>query len=106
MGWAKYAEDNYEMIQERWDRMDGQKSIVAVTAVIPSMVCAVKVSMEISEEPKKASMKDKSLYCIECGEQFTFTAGEQKYYKRHELDQPKRCKCCREIRKARKAVAI
>ena len=44
---------------------------------------------------------DKTLVCQDCGKEFTFTAGEQAFYKEKGLDnEPKRCKECRDKRKA------
>lgn len=45
--------------------------------------------------------EDKTLVCQDCGNEFVFTAGEQAFYKEKGLDnQPKRCKECRNRRKA------
>lgn len=45
--------------------------------------------------------EDKTLVCQDCGKEFTFTAGEQAFYKEKGLDnEPKRCKECRDKRKA------
>ena len=44
---------------------------------------------------------DKTLVCQDCGKEFVFTAGEQAFYKEKGLDnEPKRCKECRNRRKA------
>ena len=44
---------------------------------------------------------DKTLVCKDCGNEFVFTAGEQTFYKEKGLDnEPKRCKECRDKRKA------
>lgn len=44
---------------------------------------------------------DKTLICQDCGNEFTFTAGEQEFYHQKGLDnEPKRCKDCRDKRKA------
>lgn len=45
-------------------------------------------------------MMDKVLTCIGCGEQFTFTAGEEKFYANKGFTEPKRCAGCRAKRKA------
>lgn len=45
--------------------------------------------------------EDKTLVCQDCGNEFVFTAGEQAFYKEKGLDnEPKRCKECRNRRKA------
>src|SRR5215470_12369270 len=48
-----------------------------------------------------ASTEDKSITCVDCGEEFIFTAGEQAFYRERGLtNEPTRCKRCREARKA------
>lgn len=46
------------------------------------------------------SFEDKTLQCADCGQQFTFTAGEQEFYAtRGFQNEPKRCPDCRRSRK-------
>ena len=46
-------------------------------------------------------MEDKKITCKDCGKEFIFTVGEQEFYKEKGLDnEPKRCKECRNRRKA------
>ncbi len=48
-----------------------------------------------------ANAEDKSITCVDCGEEFLFTAGEQAFYRERGLtNEPTRCKNCREKRKA------
>ena len=48
-----------------------------------------------------ASSDDKGITCVDCGEEFLFTAGEQAFYRERGLtNEPTRCKACREKRKA------
>ena len=45
--------------------------------------------------------EDKTLVCQDCGKEFIFTAGEQAFYKEKGLEkEKKRCKECRDKRKA------
>jgi CxxC-x17-CxxC domain-containing protein len=45
--------------------------------------------------------EDKTIVCVDCGAEFTFTADEQqKFAERGFTNEPKRCKTCREARKA------
>ncbi|MDR0905731.1 MAG: zinc-ribbon domain containing protein [Oscillospiraceae bacterium] len=45
--------------------------------------------------------EDKTLVCKECGNEFTFTAGEQEFYaERGFQNEPQRCKNCRDNRKS------
>src|SRR5262245_13031251 len=47
-----------------------------------------------------ASIEDKSITCVDCGEEFLFTAGEQMFYRERGLtNAPTRGKSCREKRK-------
>ena len=49
------------------------------------------------------SFQDKSLQCSDCGQQFTFTAGEQEFYSSRGLqNEPKRCPECRRARKSQR----
>ena len=48
-------------------------------------------------------MEDKTLVCQDCGKEFVFTAGEQEFYKEKGFEnEPKRCKACRDARKAQR----
>lgn len=40
-------------------------------------------------------MPDKTIYCTVCGRMFTFSAGEQSFYKLHNFPKPKKCKACK-----------
>ncbi|HOP11074.1 MAG TPA: zinc-ribbon domain containing protein [Oscillospiraceae bacterium] len=45
--------------------------------------------------------EDKTLTCKDCGQQFTFTAGEQEFHaEKGFTNEPQRCKACRNARKA------
>lgn len=47
-------------------------------------------------------MEDKKIKCIDCGEEFVFTVGEQEFYKQNGFEnEPKRCKSCRDAKKNR-----
>lgn len=44
--------------------------------------------------------EDKTLVCKDCGQEFTFTAGEQEFYaEKGFTNEPQRCKACRSARK-------
>jgi hypothetical protein len=64
----------------------------------------------MSAETQTTTYTDKKLTCVECKDSFTFTARDQEFYaqKVNEKtgkgwDEPKRCRTCREKRKAAKA---
>lgn len=45
-------------------------------------------------------MEDKTLVCKDCNKEFTFTVGEQEFYKEKGFDNaPVRCPDCRKARK-------
>lgn len=47
---------------------------------------------------------DRSMACVDCGQEFNFTAGEQEFYaQRGFTESPKRCPSCRQIRKAQRS---
>ena len=47
-------------------------------------------------------MSDRTLTCRDCGQQFTFTAGEQAFYQERGFSEPQRCPTCRQARKAQR----
>src|SRR5260370_22716995 len=49
---------------------------------------------------EKTVMPDIEITCVECGETFPFTEREQEYYRERNLTHPKRCKPCRDARRA------
>lgn len=44
-------------------------------------------------------MEDQVLTCRDCGQEFTWTAGEQEFYASKNLSSPTRCKACRAKRR-------
>lgn len=44
-------------------------------------------------------MSDRTLTCRDCGQAFTFTAGEQAFYQERGFSEPQRCPTCRAARK-------
>jgi hypothetical protein len=48
---------------------------------------------------EKIDFLDRQLTCLDCGGEFTFTTGEQRYFWAKGLSEPKRCKPCRMLRK-------
>ncbi len=45
-------------------------------------------------------MPDVEITCADCGTTFPFTEREQDYYQERNLSHPKRCKACRDSRRA------
>ena len=48
---------------------------------------------------EKIEFLEKQLTCLDCGREFAFTSGEQRYFWAKGLSEPKRCKSCRMLRK-------
>lgn len=46
--------------------------------------------------------QDKELTCKDCGQNFTYTTGEQEFFESRGFSEPTRCKACRDIRKNQK----
>jgi hypothetical protein len=50
--------------------------------------------------------EDKTLKCVDCGADFTFTAGEQEFYaSKGFTNEPKRCPTCRQAKKQQRVSA-
>lgn len=47
-------------------------------------------------------MTDRTLTCRDCGQEFTFTAGEQDFYTSRGFSEPQRCSDCRAARKTQR----
>jgi Probable zinc-ribbon domain len=45
-------------------------------------------------------MADKTITCADCGQPFTFSQGEQEFFQQRGMSEPKRCKECRQAKKA------
>jgi hypothetical protein len=43
---------------------------------------------------------DRTLTCVDCGEEFPFSAREQAFFAEKGFQPPKRCKSCKQVRKA------
>ena len=96
MGLAKYFEDNYEMYLERTDEHQ-KNDVIAGTTISINITPVVR----LVNNSNTLINTDKKIRCKECGDFFNLTVGEQKFYQKHNLCNPKRCKRCREIRKSK-----
>lgn len=104
MSFAKYFEDNMEIIEDRFalrQQENAPTPIYRVTQNVGSKLYLVttKVVEVKPEAPQKRKRKKKKIVCCDCGETFLFTGGEQKYYEERKLSEPKRCPACRQKRK-------
>jgi CxxC-x17-CxxC domain-containing protein len=50
-------------------------------------------------------MSDSTITCRDCGQAFTFTAGEQAFYQERGFSEPQRCASCRAERKTQRNAA-
>ena len=55
-----------------------------------------------TEELSRDDFEPRDLQCVDCKEPFIFTPGEQAFYATRQFSDPKRCKPCRDINKAKK----
>ena len=104
MGWAKYAEDNYEIMIERQRLAESRSYEPIIKVSFKPETDNTKVIIGIKAKDNSKSFKEKEdqyLYCRSCGRIFTFPVKSQEYYESKGWDAPKRCKVCRELRKAR-----
>ncbi len=51
-------------------------------------------------------MADRKLVCVDCGDEFDFTEGEQQFFADKGFDAPKRCKPCRQAKKNKKGAGV
>ncbi len=103
MGWAKYCEDNIEIMLERQmlriERQIDTKIIVDFrTTIRPA---ANPIVEEKSTAKVTSKYEDKYIYCKECGRKFLFSGKQQSYFESRGWVPPKRCISCREHNNAR-----
>ncbi len=46
--------------------------------------------------------EDRTLTCVECGAEFTFTADDQQFHASRGYQEPKRCPTCRQARRSQR----
>lgn len=104
MGWAKYYEDNLEIMHERKTTMQSYKQESKIKVVCTGTLSVANIIVEIKEETtvtKQIEYKDRYIVCKDCGCKFLFSANSQKHFDKMDWDAPKRCKCCRSYRNTR-----
>lgn len=57
--------------------------------------------MDKAQAESGIDFKDETIICCDCGEDFTWSYGEQLYYRDRSLSPVKRCPKCRELRRKR-----
>lgn len=100
MGWAKYTEDNLEIINERLSRAEEKEHYIAKQVALRVTVCIAPMTVT-KNKPIAAKRENKSIICKDCGRAFAFSVRDQLFYEKMGWNPPKRCKACREHRKIR-----
>lgn len=96
MGWAKYMEDNLEIINERlFQRAEGRETYQSAQTTIKMTVCITPLAAA-EKEPVQAKREGKYIICKDCGRAFDFSVRDQLFYEKMGWNPPKRCKACRE----------
>lgn len=104
MGWAKYHEDNVEIMNERKAVMQSYRKETEIKIVCTGILPITNIIVEIKEQPtapQRIEYQDRYIVCKDCGRKFLFPAKMQKYFDKMDWDDPKRCKCCRSYRDTR-----
>ena len=85
MGWAKYHEDNLELLHDRQYMQD-----------TPQYKPATRTICIVEKKAEPDVFYDKLLRCKGCGRQFRYSASAQKVFKEKGWAPPKESKCCRD----------
>ena len=97
MGWAKYMEDDLEIIESR----NANRYFEIYSMSYPSPVLKPTSKPEPLEQILDdliAPFKDKIILCRDCGEKIPFPAEKQKAFSEKGWGPPKRCKRCKSKR--------
>lgn len=81
MGWAKYYEDNIEIMYERKAAMQSYRQETEIKVVYTGILPVSNIIVEIKEEPvvpQQIEYKDRYIVCKDCGRKFLFSAKSQK----------------------------
>lgn len=89
-----------------WEKIDYKKVRGRIREVIQGLETGVPGDRQTAAERtdsinaalKGSEPQNIDLRCIECGNYFTFSVGEQQFYKRMGFVHPSRCESCREKR--------
>ena len=87
MGFAKYQEDNLELMYDRQYMQGAPQYRPASHLVLPTYTAEKKTEPDV--------FFDKLLQCRACGKRFLYSASAQKVYKDLGREPPRICKCCR-----------
>lgn len=101
------GETKYIPYLEAWEQVDYKKVRAEIRKTIGMLKSGEQVDrsealerqQEWNEALKGSAPQDIQLKCWECGDRFTFSIGEQKFFKDMGFQWPKRCEKCRLERK-------
>lgn len=77
MGWAKYYEDNVEIMYERQATMQSHKQETEINIVYTGISPTANIIVETKEElivPQRPEFKDRHIVCKDCGRKLLFSA--------------------------------
>ncbi|SDI45328.1 RQC-minor-1 family DNA-binding protein [Natribacillus halophilus] len=91
---------------QEWEKIDYKKVRAEIRATIKALEANDPINQEVVQKRKESikealegsAPQDLLLKCWECGKRFTFTVGEQHFYKQKGFVHPKRCEECRDRR--------
>lgn len=106
MGWAKYTEDNMEIVRERLSQMTSCSIEHASFILHESVIIPSKALHARNAAPQTKTDADEFIVCRKCGKEFLFSANAKRIYKSRGWTRPKLCKSCRKTKKASIATKI
>ncbi len=102
MSWTGCQKDIDEAVYERMDSIEGRwnQTETKFLSGVSNIRFLDQEIVEAVQKRKKPLHTLKLISCKDCGLTFAFNGGEQNYYERRRLKDPKRCPACRKARKA------
>lgn len=102
MGWAKYMEDDLELIENRMGNQYYELYSLSYPSPLPAPRISVKPKAQTADTIWEHEIqKEKRIICKDCGCQIVFSAEQQLLYSQRGWQPPKRCKKCRSLRETR-----
>ena len=101
MSYAKKHEDDFDLAEERHTlrREEAEEPPRAPAPYVSRIRITLVAEAKRPAPEKKKKREDKRIVCCDCGTIFSFSGGEQVYFERNKLLEPKRCPACRKRRK-------
>ena len=102
MGWAKYTEDNTEIMADRIAMFRYTSSEFTASYNKHPSYGIINQNAPVTDlETDDIIYRDEKLFCKDCGRPFIFSAKAQKTYNARGWDPPVRCKPCRDTKQIR-----